>query len=149
MTNKKLAIIEATIERLIREGRTFSTEDMAKDVGCSQSLIFRYCRTKDDIVSVCFDEICHEIRIELDKVPFPEKVDSNTILNYMMDVWEIYFDYLSSKRSHAKVYVACVSQGCRYPAGYDSPEAVLKRILDSYYSTVVLKFFCRFILNYV
>lgn len=127
MTNKKLAIIEATIERLIREGRTFSTEDVAKDVGCSQSLIFRYCRTKDDIVSVCFDEICHEIRIELDKVPFPEKVDSNTILNYMMDVWEIYFDYLSSKRSHTKVYVACVSQGVQISGGIRLPGSSLEK----------------------
>lgn len=140
MTNKKPIIIRATIERLIKDGRSFSTEDVANDAGCSQSLIFRYYGTKDGLISACFDEICHEIRIELEKVPFPERIDPATIQCYMMDVWESYFNYLRSNRSHAKVYVACVSHGYRYPAGYDSPEAVLKRILDEHYDVFILKY---------
>ena len=140
MTNKKSTIIRATIERLIGEGTSFSTEDVAKDVGCSQSLIFRYYGTKEGLISACFDEICREIRIELEKVPFPKVIDSGNIQDYMMDVWETYFNYLRSNRSHARVYVACVSQGYRYPAGYDSPEAVLRRILDEHYDVVILKY---------
>lgn len=56
----------------------------------------------------------------------------------MLGVWEAYFDYLRSNRPNAMVYVACVSQGYKYPTGYDSPEAVLKRILDDHYDILML-----------
>ena len=139
MTTRKPEIIEAAIQRYADEGSAFSTEDVARDVGCSQSLIFKYFGTKKGLISACFDEICHEIRLELDKVPFPERIDSHSVQRYMMDVWEVYFNYLRSNRSHAGVYVTLVARGYRYPVGYDSPEEVLKRILDEHYSTLIFK----------
>ena len=42
MANRKNAIIEATIRRISTQGDTFSTSQIAEDVGCSQALVFRF-----------------------------------------------------------------------------------------------------------
>lgn len=42
MANKRDAIIDATIKRIAEQGGSFSTGQVASDVGCSQSLVFKY-----------------------------------------------------------------------------------------------------------
>ena len=46
MANKKQAIVDAAIRRIAEEGCSFSTGQVASDLQCSQSLIFRYFPSK-------------------------------------------------------------------------------------------------------
>lgn len=132
MTNKKIDIINAAIIRFIEDGDSFSTIEISKDVGCSQSLIFRYYGSKDGLIDACFDHICHDIRMHLETVPLPDEIDAYSFNRYMLDVWNAYLDYLESNSVYARAYVMCVSRGRRFPAKYGSPDKVLKRILQKH-----------------
>jgi AcrR family transcriptional regulator len=61
MACKKDFILETTIKHIAIFGGSFSTERIAGDVGCSQSLIFRYYHNKEELMRMCFDSICHDI----------------------------------------------------------------------------------------
>lgn len=47
MANKKEAIVDAAIRRIANHGGFFSTGQIASDLDCSQSLVFRYYPSKE------------------------------------------------------------------------------------------------------
>lgn len=71
MANKNEAIIDAGIRRIADHGPSFSTGQIASDLKCSQALIFRYYRTKEGLMSACFDRVCHELKL----IPKGETLD--------------------------------------------------------------------------
>lgn len=70
--NKKDDIIRTTIELYHLKGETVSLDDIAKQVGCSKTLIIHYYGNRSNLLSACFCMICHEIRLELDMVEAPK-----------------------------------------------------------------------------
>ena len=137
MVNKRKAIVDATIRRIAEMGSSFSTGQIAFDVGCSQSLIFRYYETKERLMSECFDAVCHELRLILQAVGVPQVLTRESINCYMIGMWEAYSRYLESNSHIAKAYLYFISTGRRFPHGYKSAETVLKRILRDDYDRIV------------
>lgn len=136
MVNKKEAIVDAAIRRIAEQGNSFSTGQVASDLGCSQSLIFRYYRTKEGLMSACFDRVCHELKLILKGVEIPQVLTRESIDGYMLDVWRAHCSYLESNTHIAKAYMYFVSTGRRYPHGYRSAETVLERILGDDYGRI-------------
>ncbi|MBE6527557.1 MAG: TetR/AcrR family transcriptional regulator [Thermoplasmata archaeon] len=136
MPNKKEAILETAVRYIAEQGGSFSTEQIASDLGCSQSLIFRYYHTKDGLMSACFDWICHELRLVLEEVEIPQVLSKESIDGYILDVWRAYCDYLESRNHVASAYMYFVSTGWKYPRGYGSAETVLEKILGDDYERI-------------
>ena len=136
MPNKKEAILETAVRYIAEQGGSFSTEQIASDLGCSQSLIFRYYHTKDNLISACFDWICHELRLVLKEVEIPRVLSKESIDGYILNVWGAYCDYLESKNHVASAYMYFVSTGWKYPRGYGSAETVLEKILGDDYERI-------------
>lgn len=136
MANKRKAIIEAAITRISEQGDNFSTGQVASDVGCSQSLVFRYFVTKEGLMSACFDQVCHELMQTLRDVTVPKVTDAESVRYFMIDVWRAYCGYLESNSHVAKAYMFFVSRGRRLPNGYSRTEDVLRRILGNAYGPV-------------
>ncbi len=130
MVNRKDAIVDAAICRIAEQGNTFSTGQVASDAGCSQSLIFRYYRSKEGLMSECFDRVCHELKLVLKGVEVPVDLNKDSVDGYIVDVWKAYRGYLESNSHIARAYMYFVSTGRRYPHGYKSADIVLRRILD-------------------
>ena len=137
MTNKKDSIVDAAIHRIATQGCTFTTGQIASDVDCSQSLIFRYYPSKESLVSACFDKVCHELKLILKGVNVPMRLTRESIDEYTIEVWEAYCRYLESNTHIAQAYMYFVSIGRRFPRGYESAETVLKRILKDEYDRIV------------
>ena len=137
MTNKKEAIVDAAVHRIAEQGSAFSTGQVASDLGCSQSLVFRYYRSKEVLMSACFDRVCHELKLVLKGVEVPRILTRESIDGYLIDVWEAYCGYLDSNSHIAKAYMYFVSTGRRYPHRYRSAETILKRILEGDYDRIV------------
>ena len=137
MTNKKDAIIDAAIRRIADQGCTFTTGKIASDLQCSQSLIFRYYRSKEGLVSACFERICQQLKMILKGVEIPSRLTRESIEGYMIEVWEAYCGYLESNTHIARAYMYFVSIGRRFPHGYGSAEKVLKGILGDEYDRIV------------
>ena len=140
MANKKEAIIDAGIRRIADQGPSFSTGQIASDLKCSQALIFRYYRTKEGLMSACFDRVCHELKLILKGVEVPSRLTKESIDMYMIDVWEAYCGYLESNSHIAKAYMYFVSTGRRFPHGYKTAEKVLRRILEEDYDRIVREY---------
>lgn len=130
MANKKAAIVDATIRRIAEQGNSFTTGQVASDLSCSQALIFRYYRTKEELLSVCFDRVCHELKVVLRGVSLPKTMTRDSINGYIVEVWRAYCDYLESNSHIARAYMYFVSVGRRYPHGYNSAEFVLRNLLE-------------------
>ena len=137
MANRKNAIIEATIRRISTQGDTFSTSQIAEDVGCSQALVFRYYRTKEGLMSACFDSICHELVTVLRSVETPDNPDTEKVNLYAISVWEAYCGYLASKSHTARAFMFFVNRGMRFPRGYRTPEDVIRKILGEAYGPIM------------
>lgn len=137
MANKKDAIVETAIRRIAEHGSTFTTEQVASDLGCSQSLIFRYYRTKEELMSACFDRVCHELKLILKGVELAPELNRDSVKRYMMVIWDAYCSYLESNTHIARAYMYFVSIGRRYPHGYKSSETVLKKILEDDYHRII------------
>ena len=136
MANRKGAIIDAVIDHIAREGDCFSTAQIAADVGCSQSLIFRYFETKEGLIAACFDRVCRDLLRVLKGVPHPTKYDVESINQYMLDTWKAYCKYLESNTQVAKAYLFFVGRGLRFPRGYRKEDSILRRILDDDYMPI-------------
>ena len=137
MANKKKEIIEAAIVRISEQGDSFSTSQIADDVGCSQSLLFRYYRTKEGLMLACFDEVCHELMSVLKGVELPAVPDVDRLNRYAIQVWRAYCGYLGSNSRKAQTYLFFVSRGIRFPRGYRSGGDVLRRMLGDAYEPIV------------
>lgn len=86
MANKKGEIIDTTIRHIAERGDSFSTAQIASEIGCSQSLIFRYYRSKDHLMSECFDRICHELKVIFKSVNVPDVLVRESVIEYMVNV---------------------------------------------------------------
>ena len=137
MTNKKGDIIGAAIHRIAMQGDSFSAAQIAADVGCSQSLLFRYYGTKDGLMSACFDTVCHELMGVLRGVEVPGRPDIEKVNRYIIRVWEAYCGYLGSNSHMARAYLFFVGRGMRFPKGYRNAGGVLRRMLGDDYHSIV------------
>lgn len=136
VTNKKDTILETTIKHIAIFGDSFSTERIAEDVGCSQSLIFRYYHNKKELMRMCFDSVCHDMLAVLKSISFPLEVTPDSINNYILEIWDAYMMYLESNEHKAKTYVFFINRGYRYPTGYPNPNAVVRKIIGDKYDVV-------------
>ena len=128
MTNKREAIIDAGIRRIADQGCSFTTGQIASDLECSQALIFRYYRTKEGLMTACFEKVCHELMLVMKGVELPSKLTRESIDGYMIELWNTYRSYLESNVHIAKAYMYFVCTGRRYPQRYRTAERVLKGI---------------------
>ena len=92
--NKKEDILKTAIKIYYVKGETVSLDDIAKEVGCSKTLIIHYFGSRDMLLSTCFCRICHEVGLAFNSVEAPEGVSKESMKEYLTRLWRAYFDYL-------------------------------------------------------
>lgn len=144
MTNKKEGIIDATIEAFFIRGEKWSLDDVARTACCSKTLIIQYYGNKEDLLSCCFDNICHDIRISLSEIQFPTENSVNEFREYISAIWRQYFQFLISNPKKAELYIQYSSTRRQLPSNCifgskDSPlETAVKKILGDNFTAASL-----------
>lgn len=135
--NKKEDILLTTIKLYHEKGDAVSLDAIAKDTGCSKTLILHYYGTRSRLLTNCFSLICHEVRLALDSVEAPEGANRESLRQYLTDLWRAYFDYLKDNPMKARFFIQYSHSHEPLPPRYKTPEAVIKRILDENYAHLV------------
>ena len=136
MANRREQILQSAIARIAEEGEAFSTEDVAQDAVCSQSLVFRHFGSKESLMEECFLRVCQEVTDILAYVKLPEKLTKESLDAYAMELWDYCYTYLRSNSHIARTYLFFIRRGTRFPLGYRTPGDVMKRILGDRYGAV-------------
>lgn len=134
MTTKKDQILDKTIEVLGRDGLHTSLKVVADELGCAESLIYRYYESNDNIKALCFRLICREIISNLQSIPFPEETTDEKIIAYIRKLWISYFAYLRDNPLKKRYYLLYTLTGHQFPEGYSSPKDVVSKILKENYT---------------
>ena len=131
--NKKDDIVLTTIELYHKYDGAVSLDNVAEAVGCSKTLIIHYYDNRANLLSKCFELICHEIRLALMAVEFPEDHSHKAMRQYLMDVWRAYFDYLKKNPAKARFFIQYGHRTEPLPPKYSTPELVISKILGDRY----------------
>ena len=137
MANRREQILQSAIVRIAEQGESFSTEQVAQDAMCSQSLVFRHFGSKEGLMAECYVRVCREITGALHYVRIPEVLTVDTLNAYAMDIWDAEFSYLRSNSHIARTYLFFVGRGMRFPEGFRTPREVMKQILGDRYDDVM------------
>ena len=137
MTNKREQIIQSAIVRIAEQGGTFTTDQVAYDAGCSQSLVFRHFGSKEGLMEECFKRVCQEIIDILHFVELPDQLTKDSLNRYAMDIWNSLYRYLRSNSHIAKTYLFFITRWTRFPSGYRTPREVMQHILGDNHSKVI------------
>ena len=137
MVNRREQILSCAILRIAEDGEAFSTEGVAKDALCSQSLVFRHFGTKGELMDECFLKVCREVTGILAYVRLPEELTVQSLNAYAMGLWESCYTYLRSNSHIARAYLFFIRRGHRFPKGYRTPGDVMKSILGERYDSVI------------
>ena len=137
MTNRREQILSCAIERIAEDGEAFSTEGVAKDAMCSQSLIFRHFGSKQTLMDECFLRVCREITDIFGYVRLPDELTVDSLNTYAMELWDACYAYLRSNSHVARAYLFFIRRGHRFPDGYRTPGSLMKRILGRRYDDVI------------
>lgn len=129
MSNRKNEIIDATIRHIAMHGDSFSMAQVASDVGCSQSLIFKYYPSKEQLLNDCFDFIRLKLKEIFQRTTIPDRPDRESINRWMLDVWFAYSDFLKTNSHCAKAFVFFVSTNMNFPRRYESADSVIKTVV--------------------
>lgn len=131
--NKKDEILQVTIRLFHEKGETVSLDDIAKEVGCSKTLIIHYYGKRENLLKSCFSLVCHEVRLAISEVQAPEGCSKEDMRRYLTDIWRSYFNYLKDNPVKARFFIQYSHGIGTLPPRYKTPEAVIKRILDERY----------------
>lgn len=121
--------MDKTIEVFGREGIDTSLKDVAKELGCAESLIYRYYETRENVTDQCFRKICREIISVLQNIEFPQTLNTENLIGYLRKSWVAYFAYLRDNPLKKRYYLQYTMTGKSFPTGYDSPKDVVAKIL--------------------
>ena len=137
MANRREQILSCAIARIAEDGEAFSTESVAKDAMCSQSLVFRHFGSKMGLMDECFLWVCKEFTDTFTYVKLPETLTVDSLNAYAMEIWDACYTYLRSNSHVARTYLFFIRRGQRFPKGYRTPGDVMKRILGKRYDDVI------------
>ena len=137
MTNRRELILQSAINRIAEQGDSFSTEQVAQDASCSQSLIFRHFGSKENLMEECFARVCQNTLDNLCSVEKPKTLTKEALDNYAIDLWKTNYSFLRTNNQIARTYLFFIGKGRMFPKGYNNPRDALVRVLgDMYYEIV-------------
>ncbi len=87
---------------------------------------------------VCFHSICHDIKDEIREVCVPDTITPESVMDYLLRIWERFFGYLSSNPPKAYYFVFHSLNRSPYPTGYSSSDMITKSILGEEYGRFLL-----------
>lgn len=137
LKNKKSEIIDAAIALLDSNGGVISARDISAYLGCSHTLVFEYFNSMDNLINMCFDEICRRIKVALQHIECSVQHTDYGIDIYLMDLWEGYIKYLSEHPVEARGYLSLLQRRCRHPSNHPQPSQILKFILEDRYEDII------------
>ena len=137
MTNKREVILQSAIVRIAEQGDSFTTQQVAMDAMCSQSLIFKYFETKEKLMDECFIRVCRDTLDNLRSVKIPETLTKESLDSYAMEQWRTNYSYLRSNNHIARAYLFFIGRGRMFPEGFNNPKDALVRILGDKYEEIV------------
>ena len=149
MANSKNRIIDSTIRILGENGLNCPMSLVAEDVGCSDTLIFRYFKKKELLLDICFHKVCHSILERLRSVEFPEELDDDTFLEYVRGIWDEYMGFLMDQPEMAAFYLQYSWSKGPFPSGYKRPDDVVRKVLGDNSLREDFKEDFLFICNYI
>ena len=137
MTNKREVILQSAIVRIAEQGESFTTEQVALDASCSQSLIFKHFESKEKLMDECFVKVCRDTLDNLRSVKIPKTLTKESLDSYAMELWGTNYTYLRSNNHIARAYLFFIGRGKKFPEGFDNPKDALVRILGDTYDEIV------------
>jgi len=142
MTNRRQEILEAFIELTYtnrQKGKRCSAQQVADHIGCSKVLIFQYFPDMRTLSESSFHLICHEIKDILQSIDVPENIDPRSTVEYLCEIWDSFFRYLSSNPSRMHYFIFYSLNYSPYPSGYNSSDKIVRSILREHYEAFIAK----------
>lgn len=135
--NKREDILLTTIRLYHEKGDSVSLDAVAKEAGCSKTLIIHYYGNRSNLLSSCFGLVCREVRCAFNNVEAPETHDRDSLKQHLTELWRAYFDYLKNNPLKARFFIQYSHSHEPLPPRYMTPEKVILRILNEGYSDLM------------
>ena len=97
-SSKKDALLNAAIESYAKYGEQgLTTKNLAKVADCSEALIYRHFKSKDDLLRACYLRLHKKLNAVFEDREFSEDLSLNEALRVGMDLWmEIFRFYVDA-----------------------------------------------------
>lgn len=133
MDNKKDKILETTIHVMGNSGLHASMKDVVKQVGCSESLIYKYYKTRKKLMFACFNNICKEICLDLSTISPHKDPLKEEFKEYLHSIWITLYEYFKNNEEKRHFFVQYCSDFKLIPKNIKA-SCVIKNILGENYS---------------
>lgn len=92
---KKELLLDATMKIVAENGLlSFSMRQVTKEVGTSETLIYRHFGTKENLLFQCFQTVDREIAALFAHEQVPELASREDVVQYIHGLWMRYFSFL-------------------------------------------------------
>ena len=92
--SKKDALLDAAIKSYAENGEQgLTTKNLAKVAGCSEALIYRHFKSKDDLLCACYLRLHKRANASFEPIVIPESASITDIAKVTMDYWMKVFTF--------------------------------------------------------
>ena len=97
-SSKKDALLDAAIESYAKYGEQgLTTKNLAEAAGCSEALIYRHFKSKDDLLRACYLRLHKKLNDKFGGIKFPDNLSFKDAMMKGMDLWmEIFKFYVDA-----------------------------------------------------
>jgi len=97
-SSKKDALLDAAIESYAKYGEQgLTTKNLAEAAGCSEALIYRHFKSKDDLLCACYLRLHKRLNATFGDREFPDDLSLQETVKLGMDTWmEIFKFYVDA-----------------------------------------------------
>ena len=93
-SSKKDALLDAAIESYAKNGEQgLTTKNLAKAANCSEALIYRHFKSKDDLLRACYLRLHKKANEHFEPLVIPEDATLSRIAEICMDYWMDVFTF--------------------------------------------------------
>ena len=86
--SKKDALLDAAIKSYAESGEQgLTTKNLAKVAGCSEALIYRHFKSKDDLLRACYLRLHKKANASFEPIAVPDDASIYDIAKITMDYW--------------------------------------------------------------
>ncbi|MBE6525287.1 MAG: TetR/AcrR family transcriptional regulator [Thermoplasmata archaeon] len=133
ITNRKNKIVECAINIMGIHGLNCSMDMVTKEADCSDTLIYKYFKSRNGLIAACHERICEEVIKEVRKVPFPEEIEKEYVMEYFHEIWNVYFKYVQNHIEKCEFLIQYSCQKNTYPSMYSNQNNLISEILGKNY----------------
>lgn len=95
MKKRAESLVNTTLDVVAQDGLSgFTVKKVTQGAGVSETLIYKYFDSKEDLLWHCFREVRARLEAAVEAVPIPKKADRMVYYALAREKWEQYFRFL-------------------------------------------------------